>query len=216
MEDTLPKKLCKQCTADLIYAYDFINRCQKSENILQTIVNCENIKNTIKTEEPEEIELTEHVFIKKEFDSNPIENVTEFVADEPQTPKKSLIRFHHRVHTNKRSFKCRHCGKCFKQKTAFHVHTFSHTGKAQYSCKICQKKVKQSTHNNLRCTEEWAYVCKYCGKFCTTKNALIVHEKLHREKKSCKCNVCDLRFYFSKATRKKHMINKIKTESDDL
>lgn len=35
-EDILPKNLCQQCLTGLTFVYEFINKCRKSEEVLQT------------------------------------------------------------------------------------------------------------------------------------------------------------------------------------
>lgn len=86
-EDILPKNLCQKCLSDLTFVHDFIIKCQKSEEILQTsLASNENAitynKNIeIKIEEHDlqsESEIkTENTVVDEEYDEESTEDVTD-------------------------------------------------------------------------------------------------------------------------------------------
>lgn len=58
-EDILPKNICNQCSSDLTFVYKFINKCQTSDEILQTTLTAH--ENTIECKkEVTEIKIEEH------------------------------------------------------------------------------------------------------------------------------------------------------------
>lgn len=64
-EDILPKKLCQQCFSDLTFVYGFINKCHKSEEILQSYIKSDD--------NPTEYTEIDEIKIKVEEHDLPIE-----------------------------------------------------------------------------------------------------------------------------------------------
>lgn len=83
----MPKKLCQQCLLDLTFVYAFINKCHKSDQVLQssqksndnTTELTDNYEIQVKVEEHDLLSeseyKTETIFVKEEsiLESNDIE-----------------------------------------------------------------------------------------------------------------------------------------------
>ena len=55
----------------------------------------------------------------------------------------SNLRGHERVHIGESSYKCAHCGRCFRQAGHLKLHQRVHTGDKPYQCKHCDKFFSQ-------------------------------------------------------------------------
>lgn len=91
-EDNLSKTLCQQCLIDLTYVYEFIEKCQKSDEIQRsTSLNSNETVTEIKIEEFDDYvpEIEDNVLEKGE--DNVVEETedTKMVFEEP-TDEKSL------------------------------------------------------------------------------------------------------------------------------
>nr|KAF6297832.1 hypothetical protein mPipKuh1_019180 [Pipistrellus kuhlii] len=61
---------------------------------------------------------------------------------------------HKRMHTGEKTYKCKECGKAFRNSSCLRVHVRTHTG-------------------------EKPYKCIHCGKAFSTSTNLIMHKRIH-------------------------------------
>ena len=89
-----------------------------------------------------------------------------------------------RIHAKEeRPFKCKHCGKCFRQKVLLSVHNRIHTGEKGYQCRQCGKCFSQvgnlNAHNRIH-LGQMPYKCYECGRSFQFRGNLFRHgRKIH-------------------------------------
>lgn len=82
-----------------------------------------------------------------------------------------------------RLFKCRSCGKYFKQKVKLAQHERIHIGPKSFMCIYCGRNFRLQTRLNTHLrihTEEKPYKCLQCGKNFKKKDYLDRHTKIHQ------------------------------------
>ncbi|KAM4839813.1 zinc finger protein 485 [Urocitellus parryii] len=99
--------------------------------------------------------------------------------------------------TEKKSYKCKECGKVFKYNTSFISHQRNHIHEKPYKCKECGIAFMSSSsllnHHQIHLGSP-PYRCSKCGKFFKKPSTFINHQKNESREKSHKCNECGKAF----------------------
>jgi len=115
------------------------------------------------------------------------------------------------VHSNRRPYDCRYCGKLFKSSRDLKHHVYIHTGTKPYSCRHCsdsftfreQRKIHLLKSHN----EGTWFTCHICQKKFTLSCNLDVHIHCHEGVKPYVCNDCPKCFCTADALRRHHLIH---------
>ncbi|XP_064649482.1 zinc finger protein 845-like isoform X2 [Lineus longissimus] len=110
---------------------------------------------------------------------------------------------HEKIHAGEMPFACSHpqCGRGFMKKSALTKHEFSHSSVKTYKCKHCGRGFRQRrnlhVHEQIHTREK--FNCNQCEKVFNTSLKLKVHLQIHKGEKPFICNIC--RKGFVKRTR---------------
>jgi hypothetical protein len=108
--------------------------------------------------------------------------------------KTLLINHISLIHTSRKPFKCRSCGRKFKTKDSYIRHQSMHTGRTPFICEYCNRafKTEKDLDSHVRThSEEKPHLCKYCGKAFAWASHLYLHEQSHQR---LKCPMCPKKF----------------------
>lgn len=194
-EDTLPKYLCQQCFDDITHCHKFIERYEKSEQILLPLLKQIEIttkaeqetqlnRTTIKTEQEPHLDLIKRIKIRRSGRRKL------YMCDKCGqlfTVLRSLITHSETKHIEQNLYKCSFCGKEFLTEALRYVHEQIHTQERPFKCEFCDKtfvtKLQRTMHEGSH-SREHPHVCEVCNRgFCNRWN-LKKHYRKHWQENS--------------------------------
>ncbi|KAF7654785.1 hypothetical protein LDENG_00064950 [Lucifuga dentata] len=99
--------------------------------------------------------------------------------------------------TDKLSFSCHFCGKCFSTTVSLKKHEYNHKGEKPYCCLECGKKFKKRAYLiSHKIVHQRRIQCTVCKKIFPSIEALIQHRNSHLEKGMLQCPDCPMQFQF--------------------
>ncbi|XP_067674559.1 zinc finger protein 595-like [Haliotis asinina] len=113
------------------------------------------------------------------------------------------LKLHLKIHVEK--FKCEECGETFPTYSSRKEHVRSHIESAPFKCDICEKRFTLKNclrrHYSIHSGEK-PHKCKHCDKCFRLASSLRYHERVHTGEFPLMCDFCDKRFRLSQALKK--------------
>lgn len=162
--------MCQQCILDLTNCHTFIDKCQKSQETLQIMLN--NMQNAIIIKTEIGIKTNE----EKE-DSEINEATTTIQNDKSDKPF------------------CKHCNTLFEDMHQHkeHIKITKHPKAKNFHCEICKKcfRSRDPLNDHMRThTKEKPFLCNYCPAKFTNRANLRRHHMIHSGEKPHICEIC--------------------------
>ena len=122
---------------------------------------------------------------------------------------------HERIHTGEMPFSCKYCQLTFRDKSTVKDHEKVHIKKGHniktensdgtYFCKFCKKDFFElkalELHEQVHKSKD--HTCKICMSKLSTRQHLLVHERIHTGEMAYSCKYCQTKFN-NKANCKRH------------
>ncbi|KAA0703259.1 hypothetical protein E1301_Tti006944 [Triplophysa tibetana] len=92
--------------------------------------------------------------------------------------------------TEKKPFRCKDCGKCFRYRSVLELHMRVHN--KGYQCPVCKKSFRFSSYlqqHSIIHTGKKPYKCPDCGKDFAFHHNMRTHQRLHQQK-PFRCTQC--------------------------
>uniref|UniRef100_F6X0W8 Uncharacterized protein n=1 Tax=Monodelphis domestica TaxID=13616 RepID=F6X0W8_MONDO len=109
----------------------------------------------------------------------------------------SELGSYHTIHTGKKTYECKQCGKAFKWRGNLAQHQRIHTGEKPYECTQCGKAFTRrdhlASHQRIH-TGDKTYECTQCGKAFIHRVSLAAHQRIHTGEKPFECTQCGKAF----------------------
>ncbi|XP_006898055.1 PREDICTED: zinc finger protein 420-like [Elephantulus edwardii] len=109
----------------------------------------------------------------------------------------SPLTEHVRAPGRDKPYKCKECGKAFRDSSLLMTHMRTHSGEKPYVCNVCGKAFSQSSNltRHVRShSREKPYVCNVCGKAFSQSSNLTRHVRSHSREKPYVCKECGKTF----------------------
>jgi len=102
------------------------------------------------------------------------------------------------MHSNRRAYDCRYCGKLFKCSRDLKQHVYIHTGAKPHSCRHCSDSFtwpdQLKAHLLKSHNEGTWFTCHICQKKSSFRGKLKEHIRRHEGVKPYVCTECPKRF----------------------
>ncbi|KAL1259477.1 hypothetical protein QQF64_010054 [Cirrhinus molitorella] len=108
--------------------------------------------------------------------------------------------------TEKKQFRCRDCGKCFRYRSVLELHMRIHN--KGYQCQVCKKSFRFSSYlqqHSIIHTGKKPYKCPDCGKDFAFHHNMKTHQRLHQQK-PFRCTQCR-KGYSDESQLQRHMLS---------
>ncbi|XP_043116304.1 zinc finger protein 629 [Puntigrus tetrazona] len=108
--------------------------------------------------------------------------------------------------TEKKPFRCRDCGKCFRYRSVLELHMRIHN--KGYQCQVCKKSFRFSSYlqqHSIIHTGKKPYKCPDCGKDFAFHHNMKTHQRLHQQK-PFRCTQCR-KGYSDESQLQRHMLS---------
>lgn len=108
--------------------------------------------------------------------------------------------------TEKKPFRCRDCGKCFRYRSVLELHMRIHN--KGYQCQVCKKSFRFSSYlqqHSIIHTGKKPYKCPDCGKDFAFHHNMKTHQRLHQQK-PFRCTQCR-KGYSDEGQLQRHMLS---------
>ncbi|XP_050987757.1 zinc finger protein 197 isoform X3 [Labeo rohita] len=108
--------------------------------------------------------------------------------------------------SEKKQFRCRDCGKCFRYRSVLELHMRIHN--KGYQCQVCKKSFRFSSYlqqHSIIHTGKKPYKCPDCGKDFAFHHNMKTHQRLHQQK-PFRCTQCR-KGYSDESQLQRHMLS---------
>lgn len=210
VDDGRPCCICSECLTELDITLSFLEKCEKSNEILTGELTQKLQYSTHDCNTHESNSENNHLVILQEenidntFDEE-VKNI-DVVSLEKLKCSKCGSKRRCKHWTPPTTHTCPHCQKIFTRKFNFKLHLKRHNGDWEWSCCVCGARTVSRWLAERHCTPRTRRQCPVpgCNKTYTTNTNLNTHLRMHSGERPFACSACDKKFS-SKKTLNDHI-----------